>query len=260
MKLLLNESPLLVLPTLAVKLGLNEAIVLQQLHFRLLQSPLKYDGFTWYHHTYTKWREQFPFWSEKTISRAFLSLERKGIIVSSQAYNAMKVNKTKWYRIDYDVLSRILERQIDFPTETDCEEQTEQFEFNEETKMADSVKKERNKEKQQNTNLEIMTEIIHYLNNKAYKEFRINNQATKRLINARLQEGYTVEDFKKVIDVKVSQWLNNKEMRSYLRPSTLFSPTNFENYLNEARDMKPSPVKRTIQPIVLDYNAGEEDE
>ena len=49
----------------------------------------------------------------------------------------------------------------------------------------------------------------------------------------RLAEGFTIDDFKKVIDVKCAQWLNDPNMKKYLRPETLFKASHFESYLNE---------------------------
>ena len=77
-------------------------------------------------------------------------------------------------------------------------------------------------------------QIIDYLNQKTQSNFKTNTEATKKSIIARLKEGYTVEDFKRVIDAKVKDWADNAEMREYLRPQTLFRPSNFESYLNEA--------------------------
>ena len=259
MKRLVEESPLLLLPTLAAKLGLNEAIVLQQLHFKLQQSPFKYGEYTWYHHTYTKWQNQFPFWSEKTISRVFLRLETDGIIVSTQEYNALKVNKTKWYRIDYDVLHAVLEDQLVFSRHAERPQPIQQIVGNVPDEPAPSELKELKKESIKKHNVDLVTEIIRYLNQKTNKEFRISNKASNRLINGRLREGYKLEDFKKVIDRKVSQWLTNPDMKAYLRPSTLFSPSNFENYLNETTPTQQRPSHTSYKPIVLDYSAGEED-
>lgn len=76
-------------------------------------------------------------------------------------------------------------------------------------------------------------EIIAYLNQVAGKSFSSKTKETQRLIKARWNEGYTLEQFKTVIDVKSSQWLYKPEMLGYLRPMTLFS-TKFESYLNEA--------------------------
>ena len=91
-------------------------------------------------------------------------------------------------------------------------------------------------------------EIIDYLNEKTgktYKAVKTNNQ----LINARYEEGYTLEDFKAVIDYKTSKW-KGTEWEKYLRPSTLFSAKNFENYVNEA-------PRRSIEYIKTETEDGE---
>lgn len=87
---------------------------------------------------------------------------------------------------------------------------------------------------------DIYTDIISYLNEKANKSFKTNSKETIRQINGRLNEGYKLEDFKKVIDNKTSDWLNNDKMNEYLRPKTLFRPTNFENYINETQTKQVS--------------------
>lgn len=75
-------------------------------------------------------------------------------------------------------------------------------------------------------------EIINYLNDVAGKNFRPTTKKTKNLIKARWNEGFRLDDFKKVIDIKTAQWINNEKMDKFLRPETLFSP-KFESYLNE---------------------------
>lgn len=75
-------------------------------------------------------------------------------------------------------------------------------------------------------------EILDYLNSKAGTSYRASSKATQRFINARLNENYTVEDFKKVIDIKVTSWKDDPKMSKFLRPQTLFS-NKFEGYLNE---------------------------
>lgn len=74
--------------------------------------------------------------------------------------------------------------------------------------------------------------IINYLNEKASTSFRHNTKKTQNLILVRLKEGFTVDDFKRVIDVKTAEWLNDSQMNQYLRPETLFG-TKFEAYLNQ---------------------------
>lgn len=77
--------------------------------------------------------------------------------------------------------------------------------------------------------------IIAYLNEKAGTGFKASAKATQSLINGRWREGYTLEDFRAVIDARVSAWKNNPEMSEYLRPSTLFSASKFEGYLEAAK-------------------------
>lgn len=76
------------------------------------------------------------------------------------------------------------------------------------------------------------SEVVEYLNEKAGTEYRATTQKTRKLIRARFNEDFTLDDFKQVIDTKTSQWLNDPKMNKYLRPETLFG-TKFENYLNE---------------------------
>lgn len=101
--LLLNDKPLIILPSLAEKIGLNESIVLQQLHYWLNESNHFRDGYKWIYNTYSNWKEQFPFWSDKTIRRIITKLENEGLIISGN-YNKLGIDKTKWYRIDYKKL------------------------------------------------------------------------------------------------------------------------------------------------------------
>jgi DnaD/phage-associated family protein len=101
--LLLNDKPLIILPSLAEKVGLNESIVLQQLHYWLNDSNHFHEGHKWIYNTYGSWKEQFPFWSDKTIRRIITKLENQGLIVSGN-FNKLGIDKTKWYRIDYEKL------------------------------------------------------------------------------------------------------------------------------------------------------------
>lgn len=72
--------------------------------------------------------------------------------------------------------------------------------------------------------------IVSYLNAKAHTNYKPTTEATRRLINARIKEGHTLQDFKTVIDRKSAEW-NGSGMAQYLRPQTLFG-TKFESYLN----------------------------
>jgi uncharacterized phage protein (TIGR02220 family) len=75
-------------------------------------------------------------------------------------------------------------------------------------------------------------QVIDYLNEKAGKRFKaVNGNAA--MIRARIKEGYTLADFKAVIDKRTAKWGNDPKMREYLRPETLFAPKHFESYLND---------------------------
>ena len=109
--LLLDEYPLIVIPSLASSVGLNEAIVLQQVHYWILKSKHDHDGHAWIYNSITSWAEQFPFWSESTIKRAINSLRKKGLLITGN-YNKKGFDKTLWYRIDYVELDRVTKRLV----------------------------------------------------------------------------------------------------------------------------------------------------
>lgn len=102
------------------------------------------------------------------------------------------------------------------------------------------------KAKETKTDTEV-AEVIEYLNKKTDSAYKASSKANISVIRARLNDGYTVEDCKKVIDTKAGQWLNNLDMVKYLRPETLFRPSKFESYLNECRG-KPS-IRGDSPPI-----------
>ncbi len=82
-------------------------------------------------------------------------------------------------------------------------------------------------------NLNLIKDIVEYLNNKAGTKYHYKTKDTQKHINARLSEGFTLDDFKKVIDTKCEEWLGT-DMEKFLRPMTLFG-TKFESYLNQKR-------------------------
>jgi len=225
-RLLIKESPVMIIPSLAVKIGLNEAVVLQQIHYWLGISKHQIEGRTWVYNTYEEWQKQLPFWSVSTIKRTILSLEMKGLLLSAN-FNAMKMDKTKWYSIDYEKLQELEDSTIERPASPTPDAATE--EVAEETKELDvspSVKK-----------IIPFAEIIHYLNEKTGKNFRSGSNKTKELIHARYGEGFTLEDFKRVIDLKSVEWQSNPNWNKFLRPETLFG-TKFEAYLNQQEGKK----------------------
>lgn len=102
--LLIDEPPLQVLPSLAVKIGLNEAIVVQQMHYWAKKSRVEKNGYRWVYNTSKQWAEQFPFWSEKTLKRTILALREAGFLVAEKLSD-QAMDQTLYYRINYDKLS-----------------------------------------------------------------------------------------------------------------------------------------------------------
>ncbi|WP_426429105.1 conserved phage C-terminal domain-containing protein [Staphylococcus equorum] len=91
-------------------------------------------------------------------------------------------------------------------------------------------------------------EIIKYLNTKTKKNFRNTSVKTRKLIEARYNQKFNIDDFKKVIDNMTTIWINDEKMNTYLRPETLFG-TKFESYLNQTPNTaKREQPKNTKQP------------
>lgn len=92
------------------------------------------------------------------------------------------------------------------------------------------------------------SEIISYLNQVTNKKYKVT-QKWKDLIKARWNEGQRLDDFKKVINVKSSQWLNDSNMNKYLRPQTLFG-NKFDDYLQEYREpTKPQKTNNDFERL-----------
>ena len=114
---------------------------------------------------------------------------------------------------------------------------------NEELQQVEDIKQQQSnnnvttlsKKKEKDNN--IYSLVIDYLNSKANTKFRASTKNTQSYINARVREGYKLEDFIIVIDIKCDDWLGT-DWERYLRPATLFG-TKFENYLNEANKKAP---------------------
>ena len=113
-----------------------------------------------------------------------------------------------------------------------------------------------NSNKNNSNNINIYSQVVEYLNEKANTKYRATSKKTKEKIDARLNEGYTLEDFKTVIDNKVSSW-SGTEYELYLRPETLFGP-KFEGYLNEKpKYNKFNTTQRTYTTNVTNKAAKE---
>ncbi|UZV40779.1 hypothetical protein 12Stean4476_00017 [Erwinia phage Stean] len=103
MSLLFKFRPLVINPELAARIGLNEAIVLQQLNYWLTEteSGIEHDGRRWVYNTHDQWANQFPFWSVDTVKRALTTLTRKGIVITEKLQKSQR-NHTNFYSIEFE--------------------------------------------------------------------------------------------------------------------------------------------------------------
>lgn len=111
--LLLDEPMLMVQPRLAVALGLNQALFLQQIQY-WLHTNKKHgrnlrDGRYWTFNSFEAWQaENFPFWSVSTLKRVVGNLERAGVLLTTDKYNKHGYDNTKWYSIDRERLAEVV--------------------------------------------------------------------------------------------------------------------------------------------------------
>jgi uncharacterized phage protein (TIGR02220 family) len=209
-RLLINEASIMIIPSLAVKLGLNEAAVLQQILYWVESSQHLIERRKWIFNTYKDWQKQFPFWSESTIKRAIRSLEDQGLLITGN-FNRMQMDKIKWYTIDYARLGALEE-----PNSKQDEPVSHEEGSLEATLLNTAIQESPTKKK-----IPVL-EIIQYINVKTKVNYNLGTLNTQELIRARVREGFKPENLKKIIDLKTAEWVHDPRLRKYLRPATLF--------------------------------------
>jgi len=123
-----TKRPIVINADLATHVGLNEAIILQQLNYWIdaTDSGVDHDGMRWIYNTQDRWREQFPFWSLDTVKRGFASLKKQGLIHIQQLAK-QKHDRTNYYAIDHAKLdemeaqSRAIAHKCKMPSSSDAE-------------------------------------------------------------------------------------------------------------------------------------------
>lgn len=245
-KWLFDSHPIVVDRELAKAFGLNEAIVLQQLNYWLNGKSAKLiNGRKWIYNSYKQWqKDNFPFWSLATVRRAIENCEKKGLIITGN-FNKAGFDKTKWYSIDYDAVDRGMSKRVAQNEQTDCSKRANGVAQNEQTNTRDyseittEITTDNNSLAEPDSVADKTKTIVDYLNEKTDSHYKATTPKTKQLVQARLKEGFSVDDFKTVIDKKTATWLNDNKMNKYLRPLTLFG-TKFEDYLNEKVKGQPN--------------------
>lgn len=244
MNLLYIDRPLVINPALAEKIGLNEAIVLQQMHYWLdkTTSGREHDGKTWIYNTYEQWAEQFPFWSESTIKRIINSLKNKGLIKVKQL-NKQTHDRTNYYTIAYESAnlfdSAKMTRSIGANCpDPQCQNGTLSTEIT--TEITTENLKPLSCKQDDAAKDAVERSLIDYLNQLTGRNYR-PAASNIRLLRARLAEGYTAQEIADVIARKCAEWIDDPKMAQYLRPATLFNAEKFNTYVGQL-DM-PLPAK-----------------
>jgi len=115
-------------------------------------------------------------------------------------------------------------------------------------------KKPRQPQVKPKTNDELIEKIINFLNECTGKSFKTNSKVAISNINARLKEGYVLDDFIKVISVKATKWINTK-FEDYLTPNTLFG-NKFESYLNENINVEKTKQDNAYEQVIKATELG----
>ncbi len=107
---LFNNHPVVIDRHLAAVLGLNEAIVLQQVHYWLEMNRKRkrnyHKGRYWTYNTMKKWQKEFPFWSIETVKRTFKRLKDANLIITNN-FIIYQMDRNLWYTINYEELEKL---------------------------------------------------------------------------------------------------------------------------------------------------------
>ena len=215
--------------------GVNEAIMYQYFSYWIAKNKANdkhfYDGYTWTYNSQKALTELFPFWNRAKIQRIISSLENQGLLIKGN-YNQLAYDRTTWYalpKFEQSVVQNQTVNCSDLNNERFKNEQPIPINY----QLTKQLTNKDIKDIVEHSPTEPVPyqEVVEYLNQKTGKNFKHTSKVTQRHIRARLAEGFTVSDFKQVIDKKCSDWLRDQKMKEYLRPETLFG-TKFESYLN----------------------------
>lgn len=191
------------------------------------------NGKVWTYNTVDAWLALFPYATKKQVEKALVKLREAGL-VETGCFNEDQRDRSLWYTLS--PVGQAIFDGLSIEGAGECISPNGEMEFPERGNDYIYTNSKQTNSKQ-DTFPELVDEVIDYLNERTGKKFKTSSKQTRSLIYARAREGYTLDDFKRVIDVKCSQWLNDSKMSKYLQPSTLFSP-KFEGYANE-RPPKP---------------------
>lgn len=214
----------------AKQYGIQCAVLLNNLYYWIEKNKANnkhfHNDMYWTYNSKKAFTELFPYMTERQIDYALKKLVDEGIIITDN-FNQDGRDRTLWYSITNKGYAMLQNCEMQFTNLLNANDKiVEPLPNNKLTNTNKEILSNDNKESDD------VTEAIEYLNETCFRHFKTSSQSIRKLIKARLNEGYTLDDLKMVIDLKAKQWLNSK-MEMYLRPDTLFNATKFANYYGE---------------------------
>lgn len=249
MSLLFNFRPLVINPQLADRIGLNEAIILQQLKYWLneTESGVEHEGQRWIYNTVEQWQKQFPFWSADTVKRALSSLQKQGLVLVEKLAKA-KHDHTNYYAINYQSVALIEEGNLhqseegNLPPSGGAGCPDLHTEITTKTTPETSLSKSAN----QQDGFERFYKLYPRKQKRpaaerAWKKLGLSSEQQELLIKALAEHCKQVDWIKEggqYIPLPAS-WLNDRRWEDELKPATVGKPSTFTYLPTHTPDMYP---------------------
>lgn len=256
MSLLLKVKPLVVSPELASRIGLNEAIVLQQICYWLedTTSGVEYDGKRWVYNTIDEWTNQFPFWSSDTVKRALTSLKKRDLIFVEQLKKTQH-DRTNYYAINHANPLLTDEGNMHSSKNANCTNRMGQPAPIEQGNMPSSIgancphltenTTENTTEitgkdscpvsaKPDSDSSEDAFRVLEHLNRAAGLRYQ-KSKSSLGPIRGRLSEDFSTDELILTVDYTIAKWSEDPKMSEFVRPETIFRPGKFPGYLSSAQ-------------------------
>lgn len=233
-KLLINEEPMQVLPALATAIGLNEAIVIQQIHYWLNKSKIVINNQKWVYNTFEDWHKQFPFWSIRTLKSVFQNLIKMDLLNAKQL-SKDKFDKTNYYTINYQKLQNIESQILKNNIEQNTEKEPKQSNITDSAKVAQST----------NTNEPIDSAKV--AQSRECKSYTLDSaKVAQSYIVKSFDRDYYTETTTEILSPKSSLKPKKEKERS-------FDKSLFLKFIEDTRKIYKGDGNRNWFPTLFDY-------
>ncbi|CNK74082.1 Uncharacterised protein [Yersinia enterocolitica] len=262
-KLLINEPPLQVLPSLAKEIGLNEAILVQQIHYWLCRSDHRHEGRKWFYKSAAEWADELGFWSDSTIKRTLANLLEMKLISVGQLHKVLlsdPYNRTKWYSINYD--------QLELLNSTNASGQNDQLGAGQNDKITSSQNDQMLQENTTKNTTKNKTPLtpqgetesiladaesaLAYYNELTHTRCEDSSPFETLLTATKSRKAYALADLQLVALWVVSTW--KPRNGKYAKPANICRVNRFDGYLADARAWSESAGRIDCDAVIAAYN------